>query len=441
MSFAPNLSPLNPRIRRIAYICVAVAALGQGPPETGSFRSVWLLRHSLLGARRHDSYNRYMERIQSINLERIDWCLADRGMTRDELAREVDIAPATLTKVLDGEAGLTFNQLRKLAAFFGRGTLFFLAPGPVDEATAHTPQFRTLANQKPELSARLKLLIERVEHQRAIYLALRDELDPEEVVRFSPPDLAGLGIPAAARAVRRWLALADRNDFNSYRAALEARGLLVFQSNGYHGQWQIAKESPILGFSLYDPACPVILVKKQDSGARQSFTLMHELGHLLLHKTSSIDDESELHAHAGAEQEANAFAGHLLVPEAFLLSIRDDERPDEIAMLDDWLAPQRKAWGVSSEVILRRLMDASRLPKAQYTAYRQWCATRELPQKTGGSREYRNREPKHIFGDGYVRTVLDALNSRRITLAKASTYLDNLKISDLHKLERHYAGI
>ena len=303
MSFAPNLSPLNPRIRRIAYICVAVAALGQGPPETGSFRSVWLLRHSLLGARRHDSYNRYMERIQSINLERIDWCLADRGMTRDELAREVDIAPATLTKVLDGEAGLTFNQLRKLAAFFGRGTLFFLAPGPVDEATAHTPQFRTLANQKPELSARLKLLIERVEHQRAIYLALRDELDPEEVVRFSPPDLAGLGIPAAARAVRRWLALADRNDFNSYRAALEARGLLVFQSNGYHGQWQIAKESPILGFSLYDPACPVILVKKQDSGARQSFTLMHELGHLLLHKTSSIDDEADLHAHAGAEQE------------------------------------------------------------------------------------------------------------------------------------------
>lgn len=291
------------------------------------------------------------------------------------------------------------------------------------------------------MSARLKLLIERVEHQRAIYLALRDELDPEEVVRFSPPDLAGLGIPAAARAVRRWLALADRNDFNSYRAALEARGLLVFQSNGYHGQWQIAKESPILGFSLYDPACPVILVKKQDSGARQSFTLMHELGHLLLHKTSSIDDEADLHAHAGAEQEANAFAGHLLVPEAFLLSIRDDERPDEIAMLDDWLAPQRKAWGVSSEVILRRLMDASRLPKAQYTAYRQWCATRELPQKTGGSREYRNREPKHIFGDGYVRTVLDALNSRRITLAKASTYLDNLKISDLHKLERHYAGI
>ena len=382
-----------------------------------------------------------MERIQSINLARIDWCLADSGMTRDEFAREVDIAPATLAKVFEGEAGRTFRQLRKLAAYFGRGTLFFLTPGLVDEAAAHTPQFRTLANQKPELSARMKLLIERVERQREIYRALRDELDPEEIVHFSPPDLAGLSIPAASRAVRNWLGLADRNDFNSYRAAIEARGLLVFQSNGYQGDWQIAKTSPILGFSLYDPACPVILVKKQDSAARQSFTLMHELGHLLLHKTSSIDDEGDLHARAGAEQEANAFAGHLLVPDAFLLSIRDHERPDEVAAYDDWLAPQRRDWGVSGEVILRRLLDVNRLSKVRYEAYRQWWTTRQLPPKAGGSREYRNREPKHVFGDGYVRTVLDALNSRRISLAKASTYLDNLKISDLHKLEQHYANV
>lgn len=382
-----------------------------------------------------------MERIQAINLARIDWCLADRGMTREELARELDIAPTTLAKMFEGEAGLTFSQLRRLAAYFGRGTLFFLAPGPVNEALAHTPEFRTLANQKPALSVREKMLIERVERQREIYLALRDELDPEEVSHFSPPDLVGLEIPEAARVVRDWLGLAARNDFDSYRAAVEARGLLVFQSNGYQGPWQIAKESPILGFSLYDPVCPVILVKKQDADARQSFTLMHELGHLLLHKTSSIDDEDDLHAHAGDEQEANAFAGHLLVPDTFLKSIRDLERPDAVVAYDHWLASQRRDWGVSGEVILRRLLEAKRLSKAQYAAYRQWSANRQVPQEAGGSREYRNREPKHIFGDGYVRTVLDALNSRRISLAKASTYLDNLKISDLHKLERHYASI
>ena len=382
-----------------------------------------------------------MERIQSINLARIDWCCADHGITPDELAREIDIAPASFAKVMAGEMGLTFNQLRKLAAFFGRGTLFFMEPGRVNEAKVHSPQFRTLSNQKPELSHRLKLLIERVERQRTVFLALREELDPAEVVRFSPPDLAGLSIPAAANCVREWLGLSDRNDFDSYRQAIEARGLLVFRSNGYNGQWQIAKENPILGFSLYEPECPVIVVKKQDVDTRQSFTLMHELGHILLHRASSIDDEGDLYSADGEEREANAFAGHLLVPDRFLLSIRDNERPVDVAEFDDWLQPQRRAWGVSGEMILRRLMDAGRLPNAAYAAYRQWSQQRVIPEKEGGSREHRNREPRHIFGDGYVRTVLEAMNARRITLAKASSYLDNLKISDLHKLERFYAGV
>ncbi len=382
-----------------------------------------------------------MERILSINLDRIYWCCAERGITLDELAQEIGIAPASFDKVMAGGLGLTFNQLRKLAEFFGRGTLFFLEPGPVDETKVHSPQFRTLSNQKPELSPRLKLLIERVERQRAIFLALRDELDPADMTRFEAPDLSDLPIPDAATCVREWLGLDKRNDFDSYRQAIEAHGILVFRSNGYAGKWQIAKESPILGFSLYDPECPVIVVKKQDADTRQSFTLMHELGHLLLHRASSIDDDSDMHSQEGVEREANAFAGHLLVPDAFLVDIRDNQRPVEVAAFDDWLKPQRKAWGVSGEVILRRLLDAGRLPPAAYAAYRQWNAKFHPPEKEGGTREHRNREPKHIFGDGYVRVVLDALNSRRITLAKASSYLDNLKITDLHKLEQHYAGI
>ena len=96
---------------------------------------------------------------------------------------------------------------------------------------------------------------------------------------------------------------------------------------------------------------------------------------------------------------------------------------------------------MSGEVILRRLLDAGRLPQSQYTAYRRWRAQSTIPQKDGGTRMYRHREPKHVFGDTFVRTVLDALNARHITLAKASSYLDSLKIKDLHQLERYYAGL
>lgn len=381
-----------------------------------------------------------MERIQSINPDRIAWCCADHGITPDQLASELGIAAATMEHAMAGE-GMTFNQLRKVAEYFGRGILFFLEDGPVDEAQVHTPQFRTLANQKPELSAKLKALIERVEKQREVYRSLREDLDEADRPRFNPPDVFQQDPREAARIARQWLGLDDQNSFDTYREAMESRGVLVFRSNGYNGKWQIAKENPILGFSLYDPTCPVIVVKKLDWEPRQSFTLMHELGHLLLHKTSSIDDERDFQSHRGQERGANAFAGHLLVPDTFLASIQDAERPDDVSQYEEWLAQPRKAWGVSGEVILRRLLDAGRLPQNQYEAYRQWRAQEVVTQEAGGSRKYRNREPKHIFGDTFVRTVLDALYAKHITLAKASSYLDSLKIKDLHQLERHYAGL
>lgn len=382
-----------------------------------------------------------MERIQSINPDRIAWCCADLGITPGELAAETGISAATMEHVMAGKDGMTFNQLRKVADHFGRGVLFFLEEGPVDEAQVHSPQFRTLANQKPELSAKLKALIERVEKQREVYLSLREDLDDADRPRFSPPVLPNDDLQEAARIARQWLGLNEQNDFDSYREALESRGVLVFRSNGYNGKWQIAKENPILGFSLYDAACPVIVVKKQDWDTRQTFTLMHELGHLLLHKTSSIDDERDLESHRGHEREANAFAGYLLVPDVFLASIYDAERPDEVSEYDYWLERQRKAWGVSGEMILRRLLDAGRLPQSRYEAYRQWSRQTPIVVEDGGSRKYRNREPRHIFGDTFVRTVLDSLYARHITLARASGYLDNLKIKDLHELERYYAGV
>jgi Zn-dependent peptidase ImmA (M78 family) len=381
-----------------------------------------------------------MERIESINPDRIAWCCADYGITPDDLASEVSIAASSMEAAMAGDEGLTFAQLSKIADFFGRGVLFFLEDGPVDEAKVHTPAFRTLANQKPELSPRMKKLIERAERQREVYLSLLEDLDESDRQQFNPPDVPANDPPRAAAIAREWLGLGETKTFDSFRDAVEAKGILVIRSNGYKGKWQFPEKSPIHGFALYDETCPVIVVRKQSSDTRQSFTLMHELGHLLMHRTSSIDDEADLDSHQGHERDANAFAGHVLVPDNFLATIVDGERPSNASEYDKWLELPRKAWGVSTEVILRRLMDTGRLSRQDYTAYRRWCTALPVPQKSGGSR-IRHREPRQMFGDTFVRTVFDALNARQITLVKASSHLDDLKIGDLHRLESLYAGI
>lgn len=381
-----------------------------------------------------------MELIQSINARRIQWCCDDRGISTEELAAKAGITRDSFQGMMSGKSGITFNQLRKVAEFLNRGMLFFLEPGGVTYDQVYTPQFRTLANQKPELSAKLKALIEHVEKQRELYLSLREDLGEAERPRFTSPKLPPQNLKRAAEIARQWLGLVEKNNFDIYRQAVEDKGVLVFRSSGYRGQWQIPEADSICGFTLYDAGCPVIVIKKA-AESRQVFTLMHELGHVLLHRSSFIDEDDDLYSYQGKEQEANAFAGQLLVPADFLKRINDNDRPSDVRDYDGWLYRYRKEWTVSGEVILRRLKDSGRLQQVQYDTYRDWSRQRKIPEKEGGSRQYRYREPKHIFGGPFVRTVLDALHAKKISLAKASTYLDNLKVADVHRLEDFYAGL
>nr|WP_269764215.1 ImmA/IrrE family metallo-endopeptidase [Pseudomonas syringae group genomosp. 3] len=204
----------------------------------------------------------------------------------------------------------------------------------------------------------------------------------------------------------------------------------------------MAKDNPVLGFSLYDYRCPLIFVKKQYFETLQTFTLMHELGHILLHKESSIDDDGDFHSTQGNEREANQFAGIILVPDERLELINMADKPDSAEDFDYWLETERKSWGVSGEVIVRRLLDEGMIRSDEYQSYRRYRDGLKMPEtEQGGNRAFRHREPKHIFGDGFVRVVLDSLSARNITLAKASTYLDGIKIKDIDSLKGFYVGI
>ena len=297
-----------------------------------------------------------------------------------------------------------------------------------------------MANQKPTLSPKVKAIIKRTEKQRDVYLQLLEESSLGDTQSFSPPDVTDKSPEVVADIAREWLRIEHANTFEDYRKELESRGVLVFRSNGYQGKWKIPEESRVEGFSLYGEYCPVIFVRKQNADSRQTFTLAHELGHLLLHKSSSIDDERDIHSSDGVEREANSFAANFLLPERFLESIHDHERPQAVSSLDDWFGEYCHNWGVSAEVILLRLVALGRLEPAVYQAYREWHAQRPGSGGKGGNRSYRNREPTHLFGDKFVRTVLDSLHSRTITITRASRYLDGLKLNDLHKLATFHAA-
>jgi Zn-dependent peptidase ImmA (M78 family) len=142
------------------------------------------------------------------------------------------------------------------------------------------------------------------------------------------------------------------------------------------------------------------------------------------------------------EKEANEFAGNLLIPDVFLNEINLEELLNlEVEEYDNFLSNHKKRWCVSGEAILVRLLINNIITQQHYQSYKNFKSQQAVKasQRDAGPipRTYRHREPMNVFGKPFVYAVFDSLHNRNITLAKASTYLDNLKISDVRQLERY----
>jgi len=168
-----------------------------------------------------------MERIDFINIRRLQWCCDEVGIDVEALAEQTGISASTLKKLFEGKGGLTYNQLKTLADFFGRGVFFFLEEGDVTQERVHSANFRTLSNQKPYLSLDMRKFIERVERKRDEYLWLLEELEGTQP-DFELPELRG-SIEEKALQLRRWLELPERNSYESYREAIKVKVSLYYR--------------------------------------------------------------------------------------------------------------------------------------------------------------------------------------------------------------------
>lgn len=385
-----------------------------------------------------------MDKVTHINMDRVRWCCEQHGMTLSDLGRELSIAEATINLAVEGEPALSIKQLQKIASFFNRGLLFFLEQEPINESSFRSMQFRTITNQKPNLSPKLTALVERVEKHRDLYISLLEDLGDEVSNGWYPKfDVENQATRDLAEKVRNWLGVNIGLTFDVLRESVEAKNILVFVTNGYAGQWQIPKESKIRGFSLYYENYPVVAVRKQLGEGPMAFTLMHELAHLILHRESVIDDEDDFYSYQGKERDANRLAGLILVPDEYLDGIDFDAFPyQDVQAYDSYLKMFSRKWCVSAETILRRMLDNGLLSQDKYQAYRSWKNAIPVGEnRQGGGNRVRYKEPVRIFGQPFVRAVMDALSDSQITLAKASSYLDNLKIKDLRRLEETHVHI
>lgn len=143
------------------------------------------------------------------------------------------------------------------------------------------------------------------------------------------------------------------------RNAVERAGVFVHCFTGIETEI-------VRGFAIYDDFLPIIGLNNEDRYPAKTFTIFHELVHLMK-RSSAVCNDMISHELAQYEEVfCNAVAGEVLVPKLNLIKQLGSLTTDEIDL--NLISKLAVKFSVSKEVISRRLLDIGKISKSRYSA-------------------------------------------------------------------------
>ena len=358
-------------------------------------------------------------------------------MTSAVAAKKVPVSEERLLEWERGDSEPTLAQARKLAEAYKRPVALFFLPEPPREFDP-LKAFRRLPGSSDALSSPLATQLRQASERRQVAL----DLATEAGAKFLPfPVQADEEERPAdvAKRLRELLAISLDEQrswrdpavaYRQWRRGVEAASVIVF----HFSDVEVAEAR---GASLALEPLPVIGVNSSDSPAGKTFSLFHEIGHIIQGSSQLCDPVFQsTRDKSPTEVWCNEFAGTFLVPGPALLADADGlSQADLFAR-----APQfARTFGVSREVILRRLLEHRRISKTSYQAWRDrhweedWSAP-STSKKEGPVIVPQETKALSRLGRTFVSSVIDALRNERITLSTATGLL-GVKVKVIPKIE------
>ncbi len=363
----------------------------------------------------------------NLNLRTLTRCREQMGLSLDKAREETKIG--TISEIESGAKRPTYNQLDKLANLYKVPRWVFITDKlPSEYLYTNKPSFRRFKDSEVFKDYKVRQLITQVEQYRDLFIELHDDLE-DSLPPYEPPSLNRNEIAEhAAHRVRKWLDISDDQflKFESLKEKLQQKSIFIFSTSKYPGWSQINQE--FRGLTVSHDTIPIIIINNSDNKAAQSFTLMHELAHLL-RGDSSIDGEST--EYSTIEQWCDQFAGEFLMPAK--------SKHWDVSDIEDLEGVKKLAnkFQVSPYACLVRLRQLNKISQSLYLKLNEAREDeyRKFKQKKGGPSRNRAKEVTDQFGKHFVRAVLNTLHNQDITLHKTIKLLDLKRPNQIRDLE------
>ena len=401
----------------------------------------------------------------AVNPEILVWARKTAGLTLQDAVAKVGIRGARgvaaidrLTALERGEEKPTRPTLLKMAHHYRRPLLAFYLNAPPRRDT-RGPDFRVLPGARSsETDALVDALVRNLQSRQNMVRAALEAEDEAEPLLFVGALLrdaaAGTEIDSLrqllrrkseatrlSRGAQRALAQVLGDDLNAtwyyaqptaehafrlLRSRTEDAGVFVLLKGDLGSHHTAIDVEVFRGLAIADDIAPFIVINDNDSRAAWSFTLLHELTHLLLGQTGFND----LNSGTEIEEFCNAVAAEWLLPTPTLDEIEIDRRLDFIEQkrhIDEFA----HARNLSRTMVAYRLLRNNRIDRRTFERLRadfraHWSQLRDrrrarARKSEGGPSYYVVR--RHRVGQGLLGFTRRMVGSGALSTTKAARIL------------------
>ena len=401
----------------------------------------------------------------AINPEILVWARETAGLTRQDAVTKVGIKDARgvaaidrLTALERGEERPTRPVLLKMAHHYRRPLLAFYLKAP-PRRDERGPDFRTLPGARSsETAALIEALVRNLQSRQNMVRAALEAEDEAESLPFVGALMrngdADAGIQSIRRVLRRKAEAARLSQravgllgqvlgedldaaryyaeptvddaFRLLRSRTEEAGVFVLLQGDLGSHHTAIDVDVFRGLAIADAVAPFVVINDNDSRAAWSFTLLHELTHLLLGQTgfNGVGSETEI------EQFCNAVAAEWLLSKRMLDEI-EIERGRDLTEQGRRIGEFAREHNLSRTMVAYRLLRANRIDRQAFerlqTQFReQWRELRARHRERarnseGGPSYYVVR--RHRVGPGLLRFARRMVDSGALSTTKAARIL------------------
>lgn len=243
----------------------------------------------------------------SFNPRRLEEAREAKGLTMSELARVLNISRQAISSFEKGLKSPSPDTLSAISTILGFPERFFLAgkSSPVIDGAVHF-RSRSTTTKKARMTGRTRgrwaaLILDECLRYAQLPEVVLPELEFLDFEALSLSDIEDL-----ATNVRRFWGLGDGPIPNLTRL-VENKGIVVSH---------LPSGEKVDAFSFWHHERPIIMLDRTKTAVRMRFSLAHELGHLIMHRSVENDYLDDKELFDLVESQADYFASSFLMPAA-----------------------------------------------------------------------------------------------------------------------------